>query len=243
MARRHPHGIPPVKCHAKAKSTGEPCRQFAVVGGTVCYHHGANGRVMNAAERRVTLAQLVERDPRNPMEIVLDMTHKLDVITEAYQDELLANVEDITDDQVDRLIQLSSTTHHLASTAINTKAHEKIALAFDRHVDVLSQMVNTAIDAALDKVGLSEPWRSYAFVVGHRALLIATGDDPGPEPQPPEEPVVAEHDTRPRDTARAIEAGTAAAVSPCDVAAMADDQLQALGEAVLDELERRGVDG
>jgi hypothetical protein len=241
MARRHPHGIPPVKCSATAKRTGEPCRQFAVVGGTVCYHHGANGHVMNAAERRVTLAQLRERDPRNPMEIVLDMTHKLDVITEAYQDELLANVEDISDEQVDRLIQLSSTTHHLASTAINTKAHEKIALAFDRHVDVLGQMVNTAIDAALDKVGLSESWRAYAFVIGHRALLIATGDDPGPEPQPPDDPIVREYDVRPRGTAPALEAGPPAAVSPCDVAMLDDDALRSLGEAVLDELGRREI--
>jgi hypothetical protein len=231
-----------VKCHAKAKSTGEPCQQYAVVGGTVCYHHGANGRVMNAAERRVTLAQLRERDPRNPMEIVLDMTHKLDVITEAYQDELLANVEDISDEQVDRLIQLSSTTHHLASTAINTKAHEKIALAFQQHLELQGRMVGTALGAAIDGLGLTEPWRRYALEVAHWTLLGEGDQQRGDEPQPPSEPIVREYDTRPRGTAPALEAGPTASV-PCDVASLDDDALRDLGGRVLDELERRGVDG
>jgi hypothetical protein len=54
--------------------------------------------------------------------------------------------------------------------------------------------------------------------------------------------VVQEYDVRPRGTARALEAGTAPAVSPCDVAMLDDDALRSLGEAVLDELERREID-
>ena len=50
--------------------------------------------------------------------------------------------------------------------------------------------------------------------------------------------MVQEYDVRPRGTAPAIDVGPIV----CDVAALDDDALKALGEAVLDELERREID-
>jgi hypothetical protein len=41
----------------------------------------------------------------------------------------------------------------------------------------------------------------------------------------------------------AIEAAPSANPAPCDVAALDDNELRDLGSSVLDELERRGVDG
>jgi hypothetical protein len=237
-ARSRTHGIPSMRCTATAKWTGERCKNHAVVGSTVCNLLGVNGATIRKAEERITIAQLRDRDPRHPMEIVLDMTSKLDVITQAYQDELLADVESITDDQVDRLVQLSTTTHHLASTAISTKAAEKVALAFEQHLELQGRAVGVAIGAALDRLGLTEPWRIYALNVARRALL---GDEAqGDEPQPPEDPVVQEYDVRPRGTAPAIAAGPTASV-PCDVAGLDDEALRSLGEAVLDELTRREI--
>lgn len=39
MANDQPHGGP-VRCNAKAKSTGKRCRQYAVPGSTKCHYHG-----------------------------------------------------------------------------------------------------------------------------------------------------------------------------------------------------------
>jgi hypothetical protein len=48
MARR-----PAVKCSAKSRRTGEPCKKFAIHGGTVCDSHGGRApqAKRNAAER------------------------------------------------------------------------------------------------------------------------------------------------------------------------------------------------
>ena len=78
-------------------------------------------------------------------------------------------------------------------------------------------------------------------IVANRALL---GDEAqGAEPQPPEDPVVAEYNVSITSDRPALEAGSAASPVPCDVAGLDDDALKALGEAVLDELERRDLDG
>jgi hypothetical protein len=120
--RARTHGIPSMRCTAMSKHTGERCKKWAVVGTTVCEVHGVTGATVRKAEQRVTLAQLFDRDPRHPWEVVLDMTHKLDVITQEYQADVLAG-ENATVDQLDRLIELARTTHHLATTAISTKAY------------------------------------------------------------------------------------------------------------------------
>ncbi len=132
-----------MRCTATAKSTGERCKKWAVVGTTVCNMHGVTGATSRKAEERVTLAQLLERDPRHPWQVVLDMTHTLDAITQDYRVEVLAG-ETLTVDQLDRLIQLSRTTHHLATTAISTKAHEQVSLAFTRHLEIEGELVGTA---------------------------------------------------------------------------------------------------
>jgi hypothetical protein len=229
-----------MRCTATSKHTGERCKKYAVVGATVCNMHGVTGATSRRAEERVTLAQLLEGDRRHPWEVVLDATYTMDAIVRDFRAEVVAG-ETITVDQLDRLINVNQIRHHLATTAISTKAHEHVALAFEQHLELQGRAVGIAIGAAIDKLGLTEPWRLYALDVARRALL---GDEAqGDEPQPPEDPVIAEYDVRPRATAPALEVGTATTVSPCDVADLDDDALRSLGEAVLDELERRGVDG
>lgn len=52
-------GLQPQKCRAKAKSTGRPCGQWAVVGSTVCYSHGGGrGDVRANGELRAVAAQI-----------------------------------------------------------------------------------------------------------------------------------------------------------------------------------------
>jgi hypothetical protein len=229
-----------MRCTATAKGTGKQCRNFAVVGMTVCTMHGLTGRGFRKAEERVTLAQLLEGDRRHPWEVVLDATHTMDAIVRDFRAEVVAG-ETITVDQLDRLIAVNQIRHHLASTAISTKAHEQVSLAFTRHLEVEGQLVGTALGAAIDGLGLTEPWRRYALELAHWTLLGEGDTSRGDEPQPPEEdPLVQEYDVKPRGTVPALAAGPTVSV-PCDVAGLDDDALKALGEAVLDELTRREI--
>ena len=74
-----------MRCTAMAKHTGERCKKWAVVGTTVYHQHGVTRATVRKADERLTLAQLFDRDPRHPWEVVLDMTHTLDAITQDYQ--------------------------------------------------------------------------------------------------------------------------------------------------------------
>jgi hypothetical protein len=227
--RSRTHGIPPMRCTATAKGTGEQCQKFAMVGMTVCNMHGVTGNGRRKAEERVTLAQLLQQDRRHPWEVVLEATHTMDAIVRDLQLGVLAG-ETITINQV---------RHHMAKTAIDTKAHENVAMAFTRHLELEGQLVASAVGVALDKLGLTEPWRVYALLVANRALLGESGDAQGDEPQPPTDPVVMEYDVRPSSNAPAIEAAS----KPCDVAKLNDDALRSLGEQILVELERRDLNG
>ncbi|HET6921344.1 MAG TPA: hypothetical protein VFI46_18060 [Jiangellaceae bacterium] len=81
--RGRAHGIPSLICTATSKATGERCRKYAIVGSTVCNMHGAGGASVgkDAAERRITYAQLVGDDRRPWHEVLLDMIHKADALT------------------------------------------------------------------------------------------------------------------------------------------------------------------
>jgi hypothetical protein len=230
-----------MRCTATAKGTGERCRKYVTPGTTVCPMHGQTGATLRRAEERVTLAQLLEGDRRHPWEVVLDATHTMDAIVRDFRSEVVAG-ESITVDQLDRLIAVNQIRHHLASTAISTRAHEQVSLAFTRHLEVEGQLVGTALGAAIDGLDLTEPWRRYALELAHWTLLGEGDTSRGDQPQPPSEPIVREYDVGPRSNAPAIEAIPSTPV-PCDVAALDDNELRDLGSSVLDELERRGVDG
>jgi hypothetical protein len=46
--------IAPKKCSAKSSRTGEPCKKYAIVGGSVCDTHGGRApQVREAARRRI----------------------------------------------------------------------------------------------------------------------------------------------------------------------------------------------
>lgn len=46
--------VPSKRCSAKSSRTGEPCKKYAIVGGTVCDTHGGRApQVREAARRRI----------------------------------------------------------------------------------------------------------------------------------------------------------------------------------------------
>jgi hypothetical protein len=213
----------------------------------VCWHHnGANRQVKRKAEMNVSLAQVDTIERRHPWEVLLDALHLHDVAVREYLAKLttqLATDEDVTPDAIDRLLVMNQMRHVMAGKAIDAKAHERIALEFTRHLEAEGQLVGTALGAAIDKLGLTEDWRTYALAVARWTLLGEGDHERGDEPQPPEDPVVQVYESPVASNRPAIEAAPSANPAPCDVAALDDNELRDLGSSVLDELERRGVDG
>jgi hypothetical protein len=92
---------------------------------------------------------------------------------------------------------------------------------------------------AIDKVGLTPAWRTYALEVGHRALL--DGEAEGDEPQPPDDVVIQQHDA-PVRSMRAIEgSGPPCVATAYDVARLKDADLRSLAGMLADELDRRKI--
>jgi hypothetical protein len=226
-----------MRCTAKAKRSGEQCRNWAKPGLTVCPSHGVTGNGARKADERLTLAQLLSADPRHPWQVIIDATATLDAIMRSHRVEILAG-ETITVDQLDRLIQYSQAAHHMATVAISTKAHEQLTVAVTKEYELQGKLVGAALGAAIDALGLSDVWRQHALAIAAWKLR----DDPeDAKPQPPTDPVIREYDVAPVD-APALEA------APCvptvdDLARLDDDVLRALGYGVADELDRRGIDG
>jgi len=201
--------------------------------------HGSGGASAgkDAAERRVTYAQLVGDDRRHPQEILLDMTHKADVLTRLCEADMLAAGNGMIDaDQRAQLVHLIRTTHGLAAQTIGTKAYDDASHAFTRHLELEGQLVGNALGAAIEELGLTEPWRQFALEVAHWTLLGEGDQSHGDRPQPPSEPIVQEYDVRPLP---AIEAGLIAQPQPYDVTHLDDDALAELAGRVLDERNRR----
>src|SRR5689334_6152060 len=97
-------GLPSVLCAAKAKSTQEPCRKYAIPGSSVCAMHGGSTRAARQkADLRMSLAQILRDDPRPPWQVLLEALHTSDAIM---QDLLqVARDQDLTPEQMDRLVQ------------------------------------------------------------------------------------------------------------------------------------------
>jgi hypothetical protein len=240
--RSRTHGIPPMRCTATSKYTGEQCKKWAVPGTTVCHMHGVTSNGARKAEERVTLAQLLEGDPRHPWQVVLDATHTLDAIMRDHRAEVLAG-ETVTVDQLDRMIGYTQAAHHMATVAINTKAAEKMTVAVTQHLELQGRLVGLAIDAVVSGLTASldtasgEQLHDWALAQAHNALVAAQDGEPAepPDVEPPPfalAAVTGEHDVAPQH--RAV-----AAASPYDVARLNDNALAELAGRVLDERNRR----
>jgi hypothetical protein len=246
MTRSRAHGIPSLICTATSKATGERCRKYAIVGSTVCNMHGAGGASAgkDAAERRVTYAQLVGDDQRHPREILLDMVHEADVLTRLCEADLLAaNDGTVPVDDRAGLVDLIRTTHGLARDTITSKAYDDAAHAFTRHLELQGRLVAIAIDAIIRGLTRSldthhgDRLKAWALAQAHSVLVASQDGEPAelPDVEPPpfaRAAVTGEHDVA--STHRAIDG-----VSPYDVARLNDDALAELAGRVLDERNRR----
>lgn len=136
----HERPIPSVRCSAKAHSTGEPCKRYAVPGSTVCHFHGAKASQVQAkAATTETMATLMARDRRHPWEVVLDATHLADTLMVETKTRIEAG-DQITADTLDRLVKVISLAHHMAKTAISTKAYEVVVRERMRRASVTADL-------------------------------------------------------------------------------------------------------
>jgi hypothetical protein len=180
--------------------------------------------------------------------------------------EVLAG-ETVTVDQLDRLIGYTQAAHHMATVAINTKAAEKMTVAVTQHLELQGRLVGLAIDAVVSGLTTSldtasgEQLHDWALAQAHRMLVAAADGEPAepPEVEPPPFALAAvtgagvgvgvgagtaaQDDGHLRDTASDLPAIEVTGTAVPDVTGLDDDALRALGELLLVELDRRGIDG
>ncbi|GAA5119253.1 hypothetical protein GCM10025762_36890 [Haloechinothrix salitolerans] len=182
-----------MKCTATSRRSGKQCRRWATPGTTVCPNHGskAPGTVRKANER-LTLAELMQGDRRHPWEVVLDHTHTIDVI--AREARLgLTEGEEITPEQLDRIVETAKVAHHLAKTAIDTRAHEHIAEHYQRNVqlegEIISAVVRDVVTALVDGLGFHPVQRTQVmeWALEAASARLAAGPDGSADviPDPP----------------------------------------------------------
>jgi len=167
--------IPPRRCAGRSSRSGEQCRQWALVGATVCVAHGARApQVRAAADRRVGLAEAIAAAPRrSPQEILVDATHAADVLL---GQAVAAAGEPMSVDQLDQVVSSIGRAAQLAKVALDAGLDEATLAAqtTDKIIFVLQvaggavgldmseSKVRAAVGAALrdmDKLGLPGPDR------------------------------------------------------------------------------------
>jgi hypothetical protein len=193
-------GLPSVRCTATNRR-GERCGKWAKVGGTTCELHGAQaGQVVRKRDERMTFAQLLQSDPRPVGEVLLDALHNADV---AMQDMRagLATGEPVTVDQLDRFINLSRLTHHLAKTTVDAGVEVALVNQQRATVEQLGAYTADVLLAVLNALPLHPAWRSYLLDLaryqllerahhGDRLVLEEPADPLGDPPIPPREPIL-----------------------------------------------------
>lgn len=193
-------GLPSVQCTAKAKSTGQPCLNFCKPGSLVCWQHGgAAPQVQRKADERMTLRQLMQGEARPLVEVILDNVHTADAITRDMKVRLLEG-EAVTPQDLDRLLDLTRLSQHLAKTALDAGVEIQLLNQARSSVGELGTLLSEVLLAVLHALPLTPEYREYALATAdHQLLAIArrTGtqvldlpDELPPEPIPPTGPVL-----------------------------------------------------
>jgi hypothetical protein len=189
-------GLPSMRCTATNRA-GKPCGMWARVGSTVCHMHGGDIPVVERKSQvRLTLAQLLQGDPRHPWEVLLDAVH----VADALMREARARVregDELAPDDLTRLVEATTRAAALAKVSIDSRAVEQIAQQRQRHLDIEGEVVATAVRAAVNVLPLHPAWRDYAMQAALRQLAVE-GGQPAPDlPDPPAIPLAIISHARP----------------------------------------------
>jgi hypothetical protein len=119
-----PRAIPPTRCTAHAKSTGETCGKWAIPGTHVCRLHGGGApRVTAKAAATRTLAELLRADPRPVWDVILDSVHTADALAQEQKLALLDG-QPVTPDALARITDAIKLAHSFATAAVTAKAYD-----------------------------------------------------------------------------------------------------------------------
>jgi hypothetical protein len=261
-------GLVSMTCVAHT-TKGRPCKQRAMVGSTVCFrHNGSNGKVIDAADRRLLLAQLMARSPdRHPWEIIIDATRRFDALAQVEEHILLHGglTPDEVVEQLDRYTHALENAHKTAAAAITTKAVDQLSLAVSRRLELEGQMVVEAVAGIIEFLGRYLPpgdadrlMAAASSAARDRMTALGSGWEDGklPDTEPVSLPfrlvlapaiegeLVDDVRVQPSPTEEAAIARARDRLADpheIDVAALTNDQLEILAHRLVDEANRRGL--
>lgn len=184
---------PSVKCAAKSRRSRKQCGNWAIPGLSTCRFHGS-GAHRDVAERRLTIATLLQNDHRPVWEVLLDAVHVADSLM---QDARL-NVEgadELTPRQLEALVDSTKLAHHMSRTAIDSGAYAQAVQALQRNDEfngrLIAETLGNVLDALLDGLALpadrAREVRTWAFTAT-RDLLSTLDPEGGADvtvPPPP----------------------------------------------------------
>jgi hypothetical protein len=227
-------GVPPIHCHVNpCKTTGKPCGSWAVVGTTTCRVHGAvSDQSIHAANIRLTISELAERDPRPLRAVLADAVRLADVVMRDLENAVIRGPVDAV--TVSRLLESTRYASALAQAA------RREGLPLDGPppsggelltVDQAFAHVVPAVMACITDIVASETPRSYEDSQWQQAIMrwvgpavAARAGGREPEPMPPRPEVVTPEVTFPgrAETPPADDVVDAEVISEDDVAPDAD---------------------
>jgi hypothetical protein len=193
-------GIPSMRCTAKTRR-GTPCMNFCSVGRLTCRLHGGNaGQVVRKADERVTLAQLLQSDPRPIPVVLMEAVHNVDAVAR----DMRAGIEEgeaVSLDQLDRFLSVNRVTAHLAKTVVETGVLAKLVAEQRVAVEEIGVFISEVLLAVLNALPLTVEWRDHLLDVADYKLLeigrtqgarvLDVPDGPPPErPLPPPLPIL-----------------------------------------------------
>lgn len=149
--------LPPVKCSARSSRSGQPCKRWAVIGGSVCPAHGGMAPQTRAkASARVALAEALADGERRPLwEILLDSIHVSDVLARREIADLRLAPE-VTAEHVERLVAAIERSARLSRSGIDAGLAER-RMKFDEST---AAQMSAVFDRTMDLVGLTREQRA-----------------------------------------------------------------------------------
>lgn len=148
-----------MRCAAIAKSTGEQCTQWVVVGSSVCRVHGASTTAARAkADLRMSLAQLLGQDPRPPWQVLLDALATTDAIMQDSIAVVRQQGASLTPDQLERLVDAVERAAKLSKITIDANVGERRTRLLESQTQLMTGAIQAGLDAVfaglVDKLGL-----------------------------------------------------------------------------------------
>lgn len=112
--------IPPNRCTANSRRSGQRCQRWANVGSSVCYMHGgASPQAKASAERQISLAEAMRRSPRRaPWEVMEDVAHSADILYQDARRQILAGT--FTAASLEKFVAALERAHRLSNVNVQT---------------------------------------------------------------------------------------------------------------------------